>query len=231
MTPDICRPNIAPVFCVTWYYLIFQLNLKTITMRILFAIAFLQLSSFFARAQNYYVQVTGDIQTQVADIAQATQMHGTKMIAFNTIQVNGDEDMHLLAVTYSNVVVMSSQFHLQGYKLAAKKILPEGQFVLVEKTDITAPQNVRPVILELDPSSGATVTVQEMPVLPSPYSYLSVYDIVKDVVTNELRILCTATDGINTHIFELHYNTSTYQCSFTRYTPRSLFLSMVTWAT
>lgn len=191
-------------------------------MRIFLCIALLQFFSFKPSAQNNYAQISGDVSTHVADIAASTLFSSAKLIAYSVVQTNGNADMGLMAIDYSNTLFMSSQFHLNNEQLVAKKVLPYGQYVLAERTDLTARHFIRPVIIELNTSTGALVNVHELPPLPFPYQYTRVYDIVYSHIypATELRILCSATDGTTSHIFEIYFNTLTNQCTFTRYSPQ-----------
>jgi hypothetical protein len=75
-------------------------------MRVLISIALLQFFLFNVSAQNNYVQFTGDVDTRVADIAHSALFTDTKLIAYSVEQTNGNKDIGLVAVDFSNVLQM-----------------------------------------------------------------------------------------------------------------------------
>ena len=190
-------------------------------MRILITIVLLQTFLFNANAQNNYVQFTGDVDTRVADIAESGFLTTAAKLTAYSVELNGgNKDLGLVKVNYSNVLQMSSQFHYNNMDLYAKKVLPGGEYILAERVDHTARHFKRPVIIKINSSTGTLVYAVELPNVPFPYVYTSILDFVQDNTSAGLRILCNGNGNSTNCIFEVLFNTTTFQCTFLRYDPQ-----------
>jgi hypothetical protein len=193
----------------------------------LFTLIALVLNLFLANkvlAQSYYVRISGDVSTRVADLAFAERnstLYKDKIAAYNVVQSNGDEDMGLVCLDAGQASLWSYQFHdLNGHILKVKRVFPtdntSGIYILAERKDPVT-SLITPIILELD-VSGLLINTYLLPALPFSMQYVEVFDFYFDY-TGTIRILCSAihTASGNKYIVEAICNPGALSTYFTIY--------------
>lgn len=191
---------------------------------LLFFLVLLHSTHLFA--QNYYVQITGDRETRVADICGTSTINKFQLIAYNVVQNNGDIGCGVIGVDASFSLLFSKQYSLLGYGLRVIKIMPvenpSNIYILASKISLITGKIVAPIVIVYDLNQNAMISSFELPQLPNGYSFEGVYDIEENKFTNQLRVLCTGVTvngNPDVDIFEGYVDPGFSVCRYKRYSP------------
>ncbi|PSK89529.1 hypothetical protein [Taibaiella chishuiensis] len=184
-----------------------------------------------ASAQNYYIKLTGDHGTRVADHGAWEQgipaNFDESIEAYNVEVSGGGNGIGLMrfngpAGTYSWAV--HHRLNAAPEEVEARRILtPQYNnmlYVIGEKYGI-GPKSA--VVLQYDASNGHLTAANHLPALPQGYSLIRVYDVISEPdFQNRMRILCRVSDGSAESIMELLYDASSNTYRVKNYKPDNI---------
>lgn len=187
-----------------------------------------------ARAQNYFFKIEGDVATRVADHTSWEQgpVAGNETLdAYNLDLPDGGKAIGTLRF-HAPSGYMSYATHYRpaskAAQIVARKIVVSTNvsnsfYVIAEKVKSGVAQSA--VVLHYDRSNGKILKTWELATLPAGYRFLQVHDVImSENVVNEMRILCTVTQGEAQGIMELLFNTGNSQYKVNQYKPAHLAL-------
>lgn len=176
-------------------------------------------------AQNYYLKISGDVSTHIADHAsweQGSTQNFESIEAYNLGLGNGDNGVGVMrfsrlaaGITFANHHKLNST----SEQVFARKLLVAGSNginVLCEKTDSLGV--MKSAVLLQYSLTGGLIDAYELPALPDGFNFVHIFDVVSastisppDSLNGRIRILGTASNEEGEVIIELIYNTTTHQ--------------------
>lgn len=189
----------------------------------------LQLAAVTATAQNYYIKISGDKGTHVADHAgweNGPVALNETLETYNLDLPSGDKSVGLMRFySPTGSMAFASHYRLNSApeQVIAKKILMpvfnNELFVIGEK--LASNGSVKSAVALLyDKNTGVLLKSNELPFLPDGYAFRHVYDVIEEVdQPNIMRILCIVEKEGKESIMELIYNANTNLYKIKRYDP------------
>ncbi len=174
-----------------------------------------------ASAQNYYIKISGDHGTRVADHSsweQGAINFDESLEAYNIEVSGGGNGVGLMRFyspggTYSWAV--HHRLNAAPEEVEARRILtPQYNNKLYLIGEKYGAGTRSAVVLQYDVSTGQLTAANELPALPQGYTLIRVYDVISEPdFQNRMRILCRVSDGSAETVMELLYdaNTNTYR--------------------
>ncbi len=186
-----------------------------------------------ASAQNFYVKISGDQGTRIADHASWQQgpiAQDHTLEAYN-LKLAGTDNavglMRFLAPAGMHSWATHYRLNVAQEKVMARRILtPEHNrdlHVIGERYDASGSTVKSAVILEYDQFSGLLLSAYELPALPLRYQLLRVFDVITELgAPDSMRILCLVSDGRGQSIMELKYNKISHTYTAKNFKPYNL---------
>jgi hypothetical protein len=182
-----------------------------------------------AQGQNYYVKITGDQYTRIADHAiweQGPPNLDESLEAYNLSLpqgLNAIGTMRFHAATGSMTYAKHYRLNNASEQVVARKILLHGVdnstfFVIGEK--VKSGVVISGAVLYYNRLTGNLDKSWELPALPSGYEFLHIYDAFMELgFNNQMRILCTIKKGSTQAVVELLFNIVSGQYKVRQYKP------------
>ncbi len=184
-----------------------------------------------ATAQNYYVKISGDQGTRIADHGswqQGPLLHDQSLETYNLRLAGNDNAVGMmLFFGPGGTITWASHYRLNSAtdRVTARRILtpefPRDLHVIGEQYNGSTVKSA--VILRYDLASGHLLSARALPTLPSGYKLVRVFDVISELENQEsMRILCLVSDGSAQTIMELIYNKPGNSYTIKNYKPLDL---------
>ncbi len=178
-------------------------------------IALQLVAALTATAQNYYVKISGDQGTRIADhgswqLGPVIEDHSLE--AYNLRLAGNDNAVGLMRFSgfYGNYFWATHYRHKKTpNRIMARRILtpeyPTDLHVIGELYEGSSIKSA--VVLEYELGTGRLLSSYELPTLPGGYQLVRVFDVISDFdERDKIRILSLVSDGRTQTIMELIYS-------------------------